>query len=86
MPLCCRCFGFYLGNLFNIIFVSIGKFQINLKFYITLCLISLIDVVLNVFLDIHTGNIIRFTVGLLMSTVFVATLNFILKKITKGDV
>ena len=82
MALCCRCLGFYIG-VFIAGFVDIfDKLKINLKTFIILLLISVIDIVINYGLGErhNTGNITRFVVGLIMGLLFVVFISHLFKR------
>lgn len=80
MPLCCRCFGVYLGSsIFSILF-ALDKVKLNLAIYFFLLLITLTDLSLNYLFNINTGKFIRFSNGLIMSFLIISSIDYILFK------
>ncbi len=81
IALCCRCYGFYLGVIVSSIVALFNKLKINLKAFIILFAICLIDIVINYGLGmrLNTGNITRFVIGIIMGILFITGLDYILK-------
>lgn len=81
IALCCRCYGTYLGSVIFSIFALCDKLKINLKIYVILLLICLVDIFINYGMGIrahNTGNIIRFIIGIIMGLLITTTINYIL--------
>ena len=82
MALCCRCIGFYLG-VFIFGFIDIfDRLRVSLKTFVTLLIISIIDIVINYGLQErhNTGNVTRFIVGIIMGLLFVSVISYLFKK------
>lgn len=80
IALCCRCLGFYLGVMVSSIVSILNKLSINLKYFIALAIICCADILANCVLtvkNISTGNITRFTIGIIMGLLFVVILQFL---------
>ncbi len=83
MPLCCRCFGVYVGSsIFSILFAS-DKVKINLIIYIVLLLINLLDLCLNYLFQVNTGKLLRFCNGVIMSFLIISSMDYIYLKVRR---
>ena len=82
MALCCRCLGFYIGVFITGFVAIFDKLHMNLKTFIILLLITIIDIVINYGLGIrhNTGNITRFIIGLIMGLLFVVFISHLFKR------
>ncbi len=78
LALCCRCYGFYTGVVISSITVLFNKFKLGFKVFSLLLFLIIIDIILNFIVQINTGNIIRFTVGIIMGFLFISTLSYLL--------
>ena len=82
VALCCRCLGFYVGVFITGFMDIFDKLHINLKTYIILLLITIIDITINYGLGVrhNTGNITRFIIGLIMGLLFTVFISYLLRK------
>lgn len=80
MALCCRCYGFYIGTAITSLLLLIKEIKINIKIISIMSLIVIFDLAINYFnKNYNTGNFVRFTVGLIMGTIFILIVNQIVK-------
>ena len=80
MALCCRCYGFYIGTAITSLLLLIKEIKINIKIISIMSLIVIFDLAVNYFnKNYNTGNFVRFTVGLIMGTLFILIVNQIVK-------
>lgn len=86
MSLCSRCIGFYSGVVIFSLFSLFRQFKFSRILFVVMCLICLTDITINFVLNINTGNILRYVVGLIMGILFVAIINslFSIKKRSKS--
>lgn len=80
--LCCRCLGFYSGVSVGGLFALFNKLKISSRIFLVLFIFCFIDILINYFFGIrtyNTGNLTRFTVGIIMGLLFVTILQFIFK-------
>lgn len=77
MALCCRCFGFYCGVAVSSIIVLFGKIKLNLKTFILLLFLIIIDIAVNFIVQINTGNITRFVIGIIMGFLFITVVSYL---------
>lgn len=77
--LCARCYGFYIGVLTSSFFAIFNRLNIKLNHFIILLLLVTIDIIMNVFVNINTGNIARFISGLIMGLIFITCVCFAFK-------
>ncbi len=77
VSLCARCLGVYISVTFSCFLALFNKIKINFKIFILLTLVCFTDIILNL-LHINTGNITRFSVGIIMGLLITTILNFIL--------
>lgn len=75
--LCCRCYGFYTGVAFSALITLLNKFRLNIKMFLVLLIIVIIDGIINIVFKISTGNIIRFFVGIMMGILFISVINYL---------
>ena len=83
VALCCRCLGFYIGVFITGLIDIFDKLNINLKTFIILLLITVIDIVINYGFGIrhfNTGNITRFIVGLIMGLLFIVFISHLFRR------
>ena len=83
VALCCRCLGFYIGVFITGLIDIFDKLHINLKIFIILFLITVIDIVINYGFGIrhlNTGNITRFIIGLIMGLLFIVFISHLFKR------
>lgn len=80
MALCCRCYGFYIGTAITSLLLLIKEIKINIKIISIMSLIVIFDLAINYFnKNYNTGNFVRFTVGIIMGTLFILIVNQIVK-------
>ena len=80
IALCCRCYGFYIGTAITSLLLLIKEIKINIKIISIMSLIVIFDLAVNYFnKNYNTGNFVRFTVGLIMGTLFILIVNQIVK-------
>lgn len=70
VALCCRCLGFYLGVVCSTLLALFEKFKMDIKLFVILFLIAIVDITSNFVFNYNTGNIIRFTIGIIMGFLF----------------
>lgn len=78
VALCCRCYGFYTGAAVSSIIALFNKLKLSFKVFPLLLFLIIVDITLNFIVHINTGNIIRFTVGIIMGFLFISTVNYLL--------
>lgn len=83
VALCCRCLGVYTGTALSSILFLLTDIKINIKLYLILLLLCIIDLSFNYLLNINTGKIIRFFIGSIMGTLIITSINFGCNKLTK---
>ncbi len=78
IALCCRCYGFYIGVVVSSIIALFNKLKLSFKVFSLLLFLIIIDITLNFIVHINTGNIVRFTVGIIMGFLFISTVSYLL--------
>ncbi len=81
IALCCRCYGFYFGVIIFSILALLNKLKINIKVFLILTIISIIDIFINYGIGKHlnTGNFTRFFVGIIMALIFTTVICYLFK-------
>lgn len=82
IALCARCLGVYVGTIISSFLILMNKIKINKKNVIILLSIISIDIFINYGLGIrthNTGNITRFTIGLIMGILIAYGINKIIE-------